>query len=82
MASTIAKLWNEKHAGCTAETRTVAKVYRNYSVEIWPDGEKNTGDAFHHTEELAAISSAFKLNSYCSIEHDEHRGAFIVAYIF
>ena len=62
LANQIAKVWNEIHAGHTAETMTTAQVSED-CVEIAP-AALNDGMAFHHVEELADIMRAFNVNGY------------------
>lgn len=62
LANQIAKVWNEIHAGHTAETMTTAQVSED-CVEIVPTAT-NDGMAFHHVEEFADIMRAFNVSGY------------------
>lgn len=78
LAKIICELWNENFAGCTEETRTKAVVeepatnmnYKtNWSVEIVPEGDKNDGLAFYHSEEMTDVKRVFKVSGYVHIEN-------------
>lgn len=79
VANQIAKLWNDEHAGSTAETRTHAEVKDSclgYEVRISKE-DTNDGASFHHIDSLAAIEAAFKVRSFVSLRDGE-----LVAIIF
>ena len=74
LAKQIAELWNAQFAGCTEETRTKAVVEepaykKNWSVEIVPEGDKNDGRAFYHSEEMTDVKRVFKVSGYVHIEN-------------
>lgn len=62
LANQIAKVWNELHAGHTAETMTTAQVSED-SVEIVPTATSD-GMAFHYVEDFADIMRAFNVSGY------------------
>ena len=79
LANQIAKLWNEQHAGTYEPTKTQAIVCKSagkgeYSVEVYPFGEKNDGHSFHSIEALASIEGSFKVSAY--ITQDERNSLY------
>ena len=72
-AKTITNLWNERHAGCTPATKTVACYYKlgsvGYEVIIAP-AEGSCKGTFYHPEKLAGICSTFGVSSYVTINND------------
>lgn len=77
LAKAVCKLWNEKHKGYTAMTRTLAYVEAPsnpkhdecYDVIIKPDGI-NSGTSFHHIEELSDLKRAFGVSAFVFLDSD------------
>lgn len=70
-------MWNENHVGSYEPTKTQAVVCESavrgeFSVEVYPFGEKNEGHAFHSIESLVSIEGAFKVSAYIT-QDEEHR---------
>jgi hypothetical protein len=69
MATTLAKMWNERVENAMEETKTFAKVKEfvagRFEVEIYPCSK---GKSFHQVEMLADMSRAFHASTYLSID--------------
>lgn len=72
-ANAIINLWNEEHAGSTAETGTKAVLCNgthkgDYDVEIVPASSCNLGNSFHAVDSLALVEKAFRVSAYITTD--------------